>query len=79
MKVICINEDAWPGDYPKDVGGGKIKTGETYKVIDVFFVDGFIWFELSIDRKFGYWENCFARLSSIDETEFVREYKKEKV
>ena len=44
-----------------------------YDVIDVYFNEGYIWFVLSVDPEYGYWENCFARCSDIDETELIKE------
>jgi hypothetical protein len=74
MRVICINEDAWPGDLEKENTNGRIKNGKVYDVIEVFLSEGYIWYVLSIDKKWGYWENCFARTSGKSETEMKREY-----
>jgi len=49
MKVICINSEAWPENFPLENDEGKIVNGETYEVTDVFFEEGYIWYEVSID------------------------------
>jgi hypothetical protein len=67
MRVICIDEDSWPDNIPVIHNDGKIKNGEAYEVTKVYLEDGYIWFEVSIDPNWGYWENCFARTSNIDE------------
>lgn len=79
MRVLCTNSEAWPDDYPKEDNNGKITNGDSYIVTDVFFEDGYIWYELSIDPDFGYWENCFSRTSDIDETELIKERQSELV
>lgn len=77
MRVICINEDAYPDNLPEG-DDGMIKDGNIYTVIDVFFDEGYIWYVLEEDvGDGGYWENCFQRLSDINETQFIREYKTE--
>jgi len=74
MKVLCVDKDAWPVGYPPDDNGGVIENGNTYEVIDVFFNDGYIWYCVSADGlSYGYWENCFARTSDIDELELSKE------
>ena len=73
MRVICIDSEAWPVGLPICDTNGKIRNGKSYDIVDVYFEDGYIWYEISADPNFGYWENCFARTSSIDETQMTRE------
>lgn len=77
MRVICIDDDAWPPNMPYEAEDGILKNGETYNVVDVFFDEGYIWYELENDLGSGYWENCFARTSEIDEKELLKERQKE--
>lgn len=81
MKVICINET---GFVDKEVD--PIKEGEIYTVIAHKTYDNKRYYQLSelaINSKNHYpqWYASFRfiPLSSIDETEFEREYKKELV
>lgn len=77
MKVICI-EDSWhaAGDdaITPDIPFGKILT-----VIDYNKDEDGEWYEFAEYPDFEYDVNGFAPLSSIDETEFSRNYKKELV
>ena len=77
MIVLCVNNEAWPDNVKRHDNDSIIENGRTYRVIDVFFDEGCIWYELAEDPDFGYWENCFARTSDILETDFVRNYQKE--
>ena len=78
MRVVCIDVDAWPYGVSGD-DGGVISNGKVYDVVDVFFDEGHIFYTLSESKnEEGYWENCFARLSDIDETEMERNYQLEK-
>jgi hypothetical protein len=73
MRVICVNEDAFPQNATVANSNGVVKNGEVYDVINVYFNEGYIWYVLSVDPDYGYWENCFARCSDIDETELIKE------
>ena len=74
MRVLCIDEDAWPDDSLPFDDNGLVKNGNVYNVIEVaLHDDGFIWYMVAEDMGCWYWENCFARCSEIDETEMVRE------
>lgn len=79
MKVICVNSSAWPNGYPPDVMGGVIKEGNLYDVITIHIVDDYVWFCLAEDPKFMYWENCFGRVSNIDERELLEQRQTELV
>ena len=79
MRVVCIDAEAWPVGFPAENNDGQIRNGETYEVTDVFFDEGYIWYEIDKDIGFGYWENAFARVSDVCETTFERNYKKELV
>lgn len=67
MRVICINEDAYPEGIESSDEDGIIKDGEVYEVVDVYMDEGYIFYVVSVDEDHGYWENCFARCSDIDE------------
>lgn len=73
MKVICTNATNFPENATESDSKGVIKNGEIYEVINVFFDEGYIWYVLSVDPDYGYWENCFARCSDIDETELIKQ------
>ncbi len=73
MRVICINEEAWPIGVEPCSEDGLIRNGEVYDVVDVEFDKGYIWYFVSIDDSGTYWENCFARCSDIDEIELIKE------
>lgn len=83
MKVICIDTS----DRHEDNTGRMLKEGEVYtveKLWDCGKKNGKLVFEpcytlVERDKKFGFAVDRFIPLSSIDETEFVREYKKELV
>jgi len=80
---MCVDKDAWPSGYIDiNAGESNLKNGEIYVVEDVFLCDGYLWFEVndgtSDYKEYGYWENCFARCSSIDEPEFKRDYELQK-
>lgn len=69
MKVICIDEDAWPtGIKPNISETEEIKDGNIYYVTDAFIDEGYVWYILSgFDQDYGWFENCFARCSDINE------------
>ena len=72
MKVICIDAEAYPDNLEYETDDLLVE-GETYEVIDVYLDEGYIFFELDINEGFGYWENCFARCSNVDETETIKQ------
>jgi hypothetical protein len=61
MKVICTNEDAYPNGVDMAPEEGIIKNGEVYEVVDAYLDKGYLFFILSIDPEYGYWEDCFSR------------------
>lgn len=81
MRVICINGDGLremnnlenDDDYT-------LKTGEVYTVVDTQRHDGMDFYILS-EKPFDccYHVRRFAPLSDISETEFERNYQKEKI
>lgn len=77
MKVICI-DDKMEGPAQADF---ILKYGESYEVIQTFqsVRPEWVWYELSIQPKVGYAVERFIPLSEINETEFERNYIKEKV
>lgn len=83
MKVICIKE-------PRNCSKPEIIVGNFYNVIDCVYlkeneviydtrVFGGIHYELKEVPDFLFHASCFSIVSSIDETEMIREYNKELV
>lgn len=71
MRVLCIDKDAWPAGLPVEHPECELENGKSYEVLDVFYDAGYIWyivFPHDVAEQFGYWENCFARTSDINET-----------
>lgn len=67
-KVLCPNADKTP----------IVKVGHEYNVIGYDIAeDGTPCYELSEDVGYIYAQKLFAKTSSIDETEFERNYNKE--
>lgn len=79
MKVICIDPEAWPDTSIIRYNDGVLKLGQTYEVIDVELEEGYIWYEVDVDKGWQYWENCFARCSEIDERKLLAQRFKQKV
>lgn len=82
MKVFCIDLPGY--DYftckAPIPTGGMIEEGKVYTVCDTEQINDVLFYCLSELSCKDYWDSsCFVPLSEIDETEFVREYKKEKV
>lgn len=77
MKVICIIE---PRNKVSERTGLPfvIRVGSIYTVIEVLDYDG-IGYRLEEDKIHTYKATYFSPLSSINETEFERNYKKELV
>lgn len=73
MKVLCIS---LPIESEAPV---MVSVGETYEVFETFKAFGKWWYELTMQSGVGYGVWLFIPLSSIDETEFERNYKKELV
>lgn len=75
MKVICI--DASPNKH--GVEPPDLKEGDIYnKVSESVVPEGYVVYDLS-GCEFQYGAFRFVPLSSIDETEMIREYNKELV
>jgi hypothetical protein len=72
MKVICIDENAWPYNIPYEESNF-LRTGKEYWVEKAVLEDGYVWYDLSGDPGNLYWERQFAQISDIDETELVNE------
>lgn len=77
MKVICIDGAKRGGEYYGHLIP-KPKEGKVYEVLQHPYYDD-CYLILELDSVGGYRKFRFAPLSSIDETEFEREYKTEKV
>lgn len=80
FKVICVNSKDLKPAHPK------ISEGITYTVEDIERYDGDDYYileeikQLATDGcRFNYCHERFIRISNISETEFVRNYQKEKV
>lgn len=76
MRVICIREPketvSWRTGLPFE-----IRVGSFYTVIEIFEQCGVLGYRLLEDKIHTYNTKYFEPLSSIDETEFERNYKLE--
>lgn len=74
MKVVCINDKHIYGWAQTKM---RIKEGEVYEVISEFVYpprpDWGLWYELDIHPGVGYPPEYFIPLSSVDETELIKE------
>jgi len=68
MRVLCVDASAWPPDLESQGDSDDIQDGKEYDVVDVFLDEGYIFYVIAgTDEEYGYRENCFARLSNINE------------
>lgn len=76
MRVICINDD-WRDDLRRN---GDPVFGGYYEVTSEYIWQGHLIYVLSgCPNPKGYYAPSFAPVSTIDETEFERNYKTEMV
>lgn len=73
MRVICVDRNAFPSNISWDGENDFLQDGVVYTVIDIWLDEGFIWYEVEGHFNAGFWENCFSRLSEIDERELIEE------
>lgn len=71
MRVICIEVPA------KAHNNAGIVEGQILEVVETLYDHDGAWYHFTIDHEYGYKAKYFIPLSSIDETEFERNYKKE--
>lgn len=79
MRVICIDDSKGKiyGNTPTFKSGDELDVLQSYKYDDCYAVIGH---EITKEGKYAHWiKNRFIPLSSIDEIEFERNYKKETV
>ena len=81
MRVICVDAKGRPGDHPT----GVLKEGGCYKVVDEKMARGtdgrraMCYVLEEFGPLMGFEKDRFVPLSSIDETQFERNYNKELV
>lgn len=80
MKVICIKTDTIHTSGPNIVPNGSLIEGNVYTVIDTDVYDGRTYYRLAEIKYFAFYgAHLFIPISSIDETEFNRNYKTEQI
>ena len=78
MRVICIKDQ--PPYTKSHEHVPEIKVGEDKEVANIVHHEGRDWYIfVGMSPYYGYAPHCFTPLSTIDETEFTRNYNKETV
>ena len=78
MDVMCI-DDGWTNGNIPSLPTKCPEFGETYKVIDCQQCDNGVWYYRLAGFPYFWEAGAFVPVSTIDETKFERNYKKELV